>query len=549
MGHTRSVAAAILLASAVLALPVGGLAAPEAAPRGEPADVLKASPASPPAVAEYDARFVSMEAPKQVLTDQVFAVKITMKNTGSKAWEGQAHAHLRSQDPPDNTTWGTHFILQGQGTSVAPGAEKVYQSQLKAPGTPGEFRFQWRLVQSQQGTLFGEPTARAMIKVAKRPEASPVSRASQDANEKRVLSFDDFEYAGSFRPPCGTWTETGLAFRRMKDGARRLFVNERGIREIEVPPLVKLDGANFAALRTAEVKKVWGDLGITIPKVQDVERIGPNAGFWWDEAKRTLYWTWYHGYWTGGPLPVLGASRLADDGTITTSGPWTVPGMKHHWGGVTGLSKAFADAYTDGRTLAMGFGGYYSICAPCSRGPALGAISEPDPEKQTVDLVPLLAYVGGAAAPRDGDYFFGCGGFWNDSPDSPTEGRWAFDDWCRSGVFIDLPDKHGYIAFVKLGTGRIGYDYGSITSGGTSHYWYFYNPKDLGEVAKGRVKAGLISHSMTKVTYPGNNGGAVSAILGACFDPDEKRLYLYKPFGFQLSRTEQPPLIHVYTVK
>jgi len=80
-----------------------------------------------------------------------------MKNTGSKAWDGQAHAHLHSQDPPDNTTWGTHSILQGQGTSVAPGAEKVYLSQLKAPGTPGEFSLQWRLVQSQKAPFSASP--------------------------------------------------------------------------------------------------------------------------------------------------------------------------------------------------------------------------------------------------------------------------------------------------------------------------------------------------------------------------------------------------------
>lgn len=545
MRCTRGVLWAVLFGAATLGLAAGG-----PLPGGEPAGASKQSHGPPPApVAEYDAQFVAMEVPKHVLTNQVFAVKITMKNTGSKAWEGQAHAHLRSQDPPDNTTWGTHFILQGQGTNVAVGAEKVYQSQLRAPAASGEFSFQWRLVRAHDGAPFGEPTARAVVRVEKRPEAPPAALPAQDPNEKRVLTFDDFEYAGSFRPPCGTWTETGLAFRRMKDGLRRLFVNERGIREITIPPLVKFDGANFVALKTAEVKKVWGDLGIRVPKVQDVERIGPNAGFWWDEAKRTLYWTWYHGYWTGGPLPVLGASELADDGTVTARGPWTVPGMKHHWGGVTGLSKAFADQYTGGRMLAAGFGGYYSICAPCSRGPALGAISEPDSDKQTVDLVPLLAYVGGGAAPRDGDYFFGCGGFWNDPPESPTQGRWAFDDWCRSGVFIDLPDKHGYIAFVKLGTGRIGYDYGSITSGGTSHYWYFYNPRDLGDAARGRKKPNLLPHSMTKVAYPGNKGGPVSAICGACFDPDEKLLYLYKPFGFVLSRTEQPPLIHVYRVK
>ena len=48
-------------------------------------------------------------------------------------------------------------------------------------------------------------------------------------------------------------------------------------------------------------------------------------------------------------------------------------------------------------------------------------------------------------------------------------------------MFIDLPDKHGFLALAFLGTGRIGYDYGAIRSAGHACYWYFYAPKDLGD--------------------------------------------------------------------
>lgn len=71
---------------------------------------------APAATPEFDAKYVKMEVPKQVLTDQVFLAKITMKNTGSQTWKeaNRSHACLRSQDPQDNMTWGTNYIIQGQ---------------------------------------------------------------------------------------------------------------------------------------------------------------------------------------------------------------------------------------------------------------------------------------------------------------------------------------------------------------------------------------------------------------------------------------------------
>ena len=168
----------------------------------------------------------------------------------------------------------------------------------------------------------------------------------------------------------------------MPDGRDRLFVNythpAQVLFEIEIPHLVKVRDGRHADLKTADVKKVWGSVKVPY---SDEETLSPNGGFVWIEERKTLFWTWYHGYKTGEAPPVLGATRLADDGTLTHSGPWQVvaPGglYKSYWGGVLTLPRAFADRYTEGRTLALGFGGYYSICGPASRGPALGVIADP----------------------------------------------------------------------------------------------------------------------------------------------------------------------------
>ena len=501
---------------------------------------------------EWDAKFVAMQVPKRLVADQVFRARITMRNTGTQTWrEGRdlVPTTLRSQDPDANTTWGTNFIIQGQGTTVAPGQEFTYHSNLKAPSAPGEYVFRWRV--SGKPGFFGEPTAKEIIVVEQKEadaSAPPPALPPPDEKGKRVLTFEDFEYLGSFKLPQkagrggAAYSECGLALRKTKDGAGSLFLNYthpgETLFEAEIPALAKFENRNAAPLKAAEVRRVWGPLS--------ARNVSPNGGLWWDEDQRILYWTYYHGYWTGGSLPVLNASRLGEDGTITVVGSWTVPNQKWHWGGVTRLPGEFAEKYTGGRTLALGFGGYYSICGPASRGPALGAIADPDPAKSgtDVDLVELLGYKDPAKAPRDGDYFSANCGFWADPPVNAREGYWTFDDHCRSGVFIDLPDKHGYIAFARLGTGRMGYDYGAITSAGSAQYWYFYNPRDLGEAAKGTRKAGsIMPYLMAKDS--GSMGGTST---GSCFDEEARKLYVLRTGCYPVSR-ELHPLVHVYRVK
>ena len=405
--------------------------------------------------------------------------------------------------------------------------------------------FQWR-VHGKPG-LFGEQTAKVEITVEKREESKdkPPGFPAPDKSGKRALAFDDFEYLGSFKVPeqvgkgGAGFSESGLALRKMKDGSKRLFMNythpEGVLFETDIPALAKFEKGNATPLKTAGVKKTWGALSL--------KDASANGGFWWDEDTKVMYWTCYHGYWTGGDLPVLNATKLDDD-KVTPVGSWTVPRQKWHWGGVTRLPKSFADRYTDGKTLALGFGGYYSIVAPCSRGPALSAITDPDPAKGKVDgLVNLLGYPEPTSAPRSGDYFSANGGFWDDPAKSRTQGTWTLCDHCHSGVFIDLPDRQGYIAFAKLGTGRLGYDYGAITNAGEAQHWYFYDTRTLGEVARGTRKSGAVAPYLMQPD-PGMGGMA----SGACFDAEERKLYVIRMQSYAVGR-EFHPLVHVYQIK
>jgi hypothetical protein len=153
----------------------------------------------------------------------------------------------------------------------------------------------------------------------------------------------------------------------------------------------------------------------------------------------------------------------------------------------------------------------------------------------------MLCHPHDAPAPRDGDYFNANCGFWSEQPAGPDRGTWTYDDRCRAGAFIDTAAGHAYVAFVRLATGRLGYDFGTITSAGASQYWYFYDPRDLGEAAGGKRRPSETRpSSMARVDYPLGR-----AVTGACFDPGARRLYLCVSWAYPEGR-ESYPVIHAY---
>lgn len=500
--------------------------------------------------AGYDAEFVDIKVPEEVKAGEVFSAQITMRNTGSKPWESWP-LRLRTVGPENNTRWGTSYIIVQQGTTVEDGQEYTFQSNLRAPEEPGEMAFQWQMCRDGKH-FFGQKTAEKTIRVVPHDETAEPEKSPA---EKTSLTCEDFVYVGSFKPPAhvgksrGAFSNCGLAFRRTKQGKPRLIINythtSQVLYEVDIPELVNVQEATHEELPETEPAIIWG----TVRAERDgMQAISPNGDFAWDDETGTLYWTWYHGYKTGAAPPVFAASKLQPDGKVTTSGPWllSVPSglYKGYWGGVVLLPDAWAREHTDGKRIGLGFGGYYSICGPASRGPALGVIPQPKPEDTKIPVTELLYSPYASPAPRDGEYFSANCGFWYNTPTNRKSGKWTFTDHCTAGVFIDDETKPAYIVFTRMGTGRLGYDFGKITSAGQSAWWYVYDAADLAAVADGKTKAtDLAPSSMTPMRYP--LGKVVS---GACYDKTERMLYLCVVNAYRQGR-ERFPVIHAYRLR
>ncbi|GEM_PF-3106497 len=108
-----------------------------------------------------DAGFVSQTVTTPMTAGQSYSVSVTMQNTGTTTWSPGTYK-LGSQNPQDNTTWGTNRInLQ---SSVAPNANAAFTFNVTAPTTPGTYNFQWRMLQEGVG-FFGTASTNVAVTV------------------------------------------------------------------------------------------------------------------------------------------------------------------------------------------------------------------------------------------------------------------------------------------------------------------------------------------------------------------------------------------------
>jgi Ig-like domain from next to BRCA1 gene len=113
------------------------------------ATLMAGTPPYPPANA---ADFVSQSVPTSMLAGQPYNVSVTMRNTGVNGWSGTATSGYRlgSQNPQDNTTWGTNRVPLP--TYILPGAQATFNFTVTAPATPGTYNFQWRMISEGMGS-------------------------------------------------------------------------------------------------------------------------------------------------------------------------------------------------------------------------------------------------------------------------------------------------------------------------------------------------------------------------------------------------------------
>ncbi|WP_375770173.1 NBR1-Ig-like domain-containing protein [Archangium gephyra] len=126
-----------------------------------------------------DAQFVSQNVPTTLNPGETRSVSITLRNSGSSTWTQASNLKLGSQSPQDNTLWGDGRVLLSSTDSIAPGQQKTFTFNITAPGTPGTYPFQWRMLR-EYVAWFGQSTPAVTINVVQNVTLCPGVQVTAD---------------------------------------------------------------------------------------------------------------------------------------------------------------------------------------------------------------------------------------------------------------------------------------------------------------------------------------------------------------------------------
>jgi len=389
------------------------------------------------------------------------------------------------------------------------------------------------------------------------PAASRPSPA--DPLDRKVLVKDDFEYLGAFALPkkaCGWSTgfgETGIALRRV-DGKLRLLTGSHrysvdAIYEVEVPGFSKVENK----WPSAKMVREWGDIYHGKNKTKGGKENGWVHGMNYDQESGRLYYSfasWYNIPPTNDPSL---SYAVLDDSGAKSFGPWKAsaalaPCQKIR-GGTLNIPKWFAERYTQGRTLGLGFGGAYSGYSACANGQFLAAAHPPEKEGVDLDALPLIDHPPTHPALRNPDYKTE---FPGQSNPMNGVGYWGWVDEILGGAtWIDLPDKHGVLFIATMGHGRTWYEHSDIQADHIEASWFIFNPRDLAAVAQGRQHPWDPQSTFWKVDYtPRPVAGLKNRwrTPGCAFDATTRTLYVLVLYSYR-DGVEWYPLIQGWRVR
>ena len=96
-------------------------------------------------IRDNQAQFVSQSVPAIMDAGKSYRVSLTYRNTGLSTWISGSRYGLGSQNPQDNTTWDTKRAYVQR--NVYFGDLVTISFEVIAPSQPGQYNFQWRMVQ------------------------------------------------------------------------------------------------------------------------------------------------------------------------------------------------------------------------------------------------------------------------------------------------------------------------------------------------------------------------------------------------------------------
>ncbi len=109
------------------------------------------------------AKFEGQSVPATMISGEEYEVSVTVKNTGMEVWTNDKQYRLGSQSPQDNIYWKGRIDLNPE-EKIMPGETKKFTFKVKAPGRPGTYDFQWRMVR-EDIEWFGSLSENAKITV------------------------------------------------------------------------------------------------------------------------------------------------------------------------------------------------------------------------------------------------------------------------------------------------------------------------------------------------------------------------------------------------
>ncbi len=146
-----------------------------------------------------NAKILSVSVSQSVFVGQKFIANIEVQNTGTQSWSRALQFKLGSQGPQDNMTWGVSRIEIPEGVTVLPGKTIFFAYEVTAPPNPGDYTFQWRMVQDGVA-WFGDLT-----------ESRPMSVLPNDKSGATFISqsVPSMMYAGKTYPVSVTMRNEG----------------------------------------------------------------------------------------------------------------------------------------------------------------------------------------------------------------------------------------------------------------------------------------------------------------------------------------------------
>jgi hypothetical protein len=103
-------------------------------------------------ILELNSAFVAHSVPTTMIAGMQYQVSLTFMNTGAGTWSIYAHpVKLGSQKPPNNDTWGLHRVYLDANDNITTNQTKTFAFTVTAPINPGNYDFQWRMVEEDYG--------------------------------------------------------------------------------------------------------------------------------------------------------------------------------------------------------------------------------------------------------------------------------------------------------------------------------------------------------------------------------------------------------------